>query len=63
MAGVGVMLLFLSLKIQRSHGLLGDFAFWMSSDVSLSINGVSFCTGGVGLGLCSADSVVHSGWS
>ena len=48
MAGVGVMLLFLSLKIQRSHGLLGDFAFWMSSGVSLSINGVSFCTGGVG---------------
>lgn len=48
MAGVVVMLSFLSLKIQRSHGLLGDFAFWMSNNVSLSINGVSFCRGGVG---------------
>lgn len=49
MAGVVVMLRFLSLKIHRSHGLLGDFAFWMSNnDVSLSNNDVSFCRGGVG---------------
>ena len=29
MAGMVVMLRFLSLKIHQSHGLLGDFAFWM----------------------------------